>query len=94
MAIQQLELQLNWTQFITPTVLHLAFSPINRERIDFIPGQFITFNFQVDTKIIRRRYSIASIPGQSKEIEMAVAPVTGGIATSILFFFINIVFLG
>lgn len=85
MPIQQHDVKLNWAKLITPTVLHLAFAPVSGEKIPFIPGQFITFLFKADDKIMRRSYSIATIPTESEDLEIAVSPVNGGLATDILF---------
>ena len=85
MAIVQFELKLNSTRLLTPTVLHLAFSRVDGQVLEFIPGQFITFLLPTeDGKIARRSYSIANTP-QSSNIEIAVSPVEGGIATRVLF---------
>lgn len=71
---------------LTPTVIHLGFRPAAGTTLEFIPGQFITFLFTDENdKIIRRSYSISSIPGTTDEIEIAVSPVAGGFATNIFF---------
>jgi len=73
---------------ITPSVRHLAFQRQDGEKLDYIPGQFISFhlpNPENDTKPLRRSYSIATIPGQGDDIELALGYVKGGKATETLF---------
>ncbi len=79
------ELTLKWSKKITPNIMHLAFLRKDGVIFDFIPGQFITFLFDVDDKIKRRSYSIASIPGKTNEIEIAVSYIKDGIASEKMF---------
>jgi ferredoxin-NADP reductase len=70
---------------VTPTVRHLEFSRADNNSLSFIPGQFITFHFLIDGSQHQRSYSIASIPGQTNTIEIAVSPFVGGPGTQLLF---------
>lgn len=72
-------------KLIAPKVKHLAFAPPSELDFTFNPGQFITFHFEIDGKILRRSYSIATIPGQSDLIEIAVNYVESGPGSTILF---------
>ncbi len=84
--METFQVTLNWAKLITPKVLHLAFARTDKQLLDFIPGQFITFLFtNEEGKIIRRSYSLATIKNNSDEIEVAVSPVEGGFATNIFF---------
>tara|TARA_R110000868_G_scaffold10639_4_gene51627 strand:- start:26351 stop:27088 length:738 start_codon:yes stop_codon:yes gene_type:complete len=86
MAINTFDVQLQWTKMITPSVMHLAFTRPDGETLAYIPGQFITFMFENDEgKLVRRSYSLANIPGQTDELEIAVSPVEGGFATDKFF---------
>ncbi len=78
-------LVLEWAKQITPRVRHLAFSREDQADLAFTPGQFITIHIDVDGKVLRRSYSIATIPGKSELIEIAAGRVEGGIATTLLY---------
>lgn len=83
--MQTFELKLNWSKKITPNILHLAFGRKDGETLNFIPGQFLTFLFDVDGKIKRRSYSIASITGKTREIEIAISYMKDGVASETMF---------
>jgi ferredoxin-NADP reductase len=71
---------------ITPSVLHMAFVLENETPLEFTPGQFITFHWEEEPgKLIQRSYSIATIPGETNAIEIAVSPFEGGAGTRLLF---------
>ena len=65
--------------------MHLAFMRKDDTTLNFIPGQFITFLFTVDGKVKRRSYSIASIPGKTDEIEIAISYMQNGMASKTMF---------
>jgi ferredoxin-NADP reductase len=50
---------------IAPAVRHFVFDSPDLEKLDFIPGQFVSFTGMVDGKEITRAYSIASAPPES-----------------------------
>lgn len=85
MAIITFPITLKWTKNITKNVRHLAFSRSDGEKLEFIPGQFITIHFPHEDKILRRSYSIATIPNQSEDIEFALSYYPGGAASELLF---------
>ncbi|WP_419241843.1 FAD-binding oxidoreductase [Cardinium endosymbiont of Nabis limbatus] len=71
---------------LTPSVVQLTFIRSDKLPFLFIPGQFITFLLpHASGKIVPRSYSLANSPGQSDQLEIAIAPVEGGFATKILF---------
>lgn len=70
---------------VAPGVKHLAFERVDGERLDFIPGQFISVHFTANEKPIKRSYSIATIPNNSEYIEIALSYVEGGSASKLLF---------
>ncbi len=84
-AMKTFALTLKWSKKITPNIMHLAFVRKDGAAFDFIPGQFITFLFTVDGKSKRRSYSIASIPGKTDKIEIAISYMQDGIASDTLF---------
>lgn len=76
---------LEWAEDITPGVRHLAFRRADREALEFTAGQFINIHMEKDGKRTHRSYSIANTPGTSELIEIAIAPVEGGLATKLLY---------
>jgi ferredoxin-NADP reductase len=50
---------------ISPSVRHFVFEALDLEKLDFIPGQFVSFTGAVEGKEITRAYSIASAPPES-----------------------------
>lgn len=85
MPIEKFDLVLESSRDICPTIKHLSFKRGDGMPLDFVPGQFITVLFDVDGKVKRRSYSIASISDQTDLIEIAVSYVEGGIATERFF---------
>lgn len=85
MALEQFELRLQRTTKITPNVLHLDFIRTDGKKLNFVPGQFVTFLLtDKDGQLKRRSYSISSFPNEDR-ISIAVSFVKGGIATDLLF---------
>jgi len=85
MAIEKFELVLDHSQRIAPNVLHMAFHRADGKALDFTPGQFLSFTFDVEGEIKRRSYSVASVPGRDTTIDIAISYVEGGIASKLLF---------
>lgn len=85
MAIKKFKVILVDTEVIAPNVKHMTFRSINSYDFSFKPGQFITFIFNQENKILRRSYSIATIPRTSKNIEIAISYVSKGFSSDILF---------
>lgn len=83
--IQQFDFVLQSTRMITPRVRELAFVRADGEPLDYQPGQFVTLQIPHPDKMLRRSYSIATIPGEGDEIRVAVAHVDQGRATGVLF---------
>lgn len=84
MPIQTYSLTLERAEMIGRYVRHLAFKRTDGEPFNYTPGQFITFHFEHQGKTLRRSYSIASIPGQTDLIEIAVGYIEGGPGTELL----------
>src|SRR3990167_3260139 len=85
MALITSNITLIQADYITPNVKHFKFSPPNELPFKFIPGQFITLHIKIHDKILKRSYSIASIPGQDTTIDFAASYVAGGVASEYLF---------
>ncbi len=85
MALQTFTMTLKWAEMIAPTVRHLAFERTDGETFVWTPGQFITIHFEVDGKLLRRSYSVASVPGKTNLIEFAAGHFAGGPGTELLF---------
>ena len=85
MARKTFPLQLVSSGKLTPHVLHLAFRCLDGESLDYTAGQFINIHFDSDGRAVHRSYSIATPPGTSDLIEIAVSPVERGKATQLLF---------
>ena len=78
-------LVLDWARDITPGVRHFAFRRADAEPFEYTAGQFINLHFDREEGRTHRSYSVATPPGDSGLIEIAVAPVEGGLATGVLF---------
>lgn len=85
-AIEKFDVTLVSKEKITPGVLHMTFKRCDGKALNFVPGQFITFLLDgPEGQVKRRSYSVATIPGQTDLIEIAISEVKGGIATETLF---------
>lgn len=85
MARKRFPLRLESSGKLTPHVLRLTFSRGEGQSLEFVAGQFVNIHFEAGGQALQRSYSIASPPGMSKTIEIAVSPVVGGKATELLF---------
>lgn len=72
-------------KMITPSVRHMEFAKKDGPQLSYVPGQFVTFHFEINGTAYNRSYSIASIPSHTKNIEIAVSPFPGGPGTEFLF---------
>ncbi len=87
--MKKFELTLKSSKELAPNVKHFVFTRNDGETLDFIPGHFVTFLLDSEQGLKRRSYSIASIPGQTEDVEIAISFVDGGIASK-TFFNLNI----
>ncbi|HEX6927979.1 MAG TPA: FAD-binding oxidoreductase, partial [Gammaproteobacteria bacterium] len=73
-------------RMVTPRVRELAFRRKDGAPLEFEPGQFVSLMIDTPEKLLRRSYSIATVPGSGDEqLRIAVAHVEGGRATRLLF---------
>lgn len=77
-------LRLRWSRMLCDDVRHMAFGRADGNEMEFTPGQFLQIHFDWEGSRIRRSYSIASVPGRSEDVEIAVAYVKNGPATALL----------
>lgn len=83
MQTSPLTMSLLSTQMVAPGVKHFvlhASAPFK-----YIPGQFLTINFEVEGKVIKRSYSIANPPDELGQIEFAASYIEGGVGSQYLF---------
>lgn len=86
MSHQKFELILNSREQIASRVLKLGFRRADGRPLNFVPGQFVTLHLPWQEIVLRRSYSIASLPdaAEAREIEIAATCVEKGRATGIL----------
>jgi ferredoxin-NADP reductase len=70
---------------IAPDVRHFVFEAPGLERVEFMPGQFVSFTDTVRGKKITRAYSIASAPSTTNRFELCLNLVTEGVFSPHLF---------
>jgi len=63
---------------LAPDVRHFEFEADGVERLDFVPGQFVSLTAEVAGKPITRAYSLASAPGDSNRFELCLNRVENG----------------
>lgn len=88
MSHQKFTLILQSRELITPRVMKFGFVRSDGEPFEYIPGQFLTLHLPWEGVVLRRSYSVASIPNgaaAANEIEIAVTAIEGGRATGVLF---------
>jgi ferredoxin-NADP reductase len=75
---------IEWAE-IAPGVRHFVFEAPQLERLEFMPGQFVSLTDSVDSKNITRAYSIASAPGNGNRFELCLNRVDDGAFSPHLF---------
>jgi len=70
---------------IAPDVRHFVFEAPELERVDFTPGQFVSFTNAINGKNITRAYSIASAPSGTNQFELCLNLVKEGVFSPHLF---------
>jgi CDP-4-dehydro-6-deoxyglucose reductase len=63
---------------IAPAVGHFLFEAEGVERLDFLPGQWVSFTGEVAGKPVTRAYSVASAPAGTNRFELCLNLVEGG----------------
>ena len=86
MPTRKFQLVLESARMVTPRVREMTFARADAAAIDFVPGQFVTLHMPHDGHMLRRSYSIASIPKPPQQsIFISVTHVEAGRATRLLF---------
>jgi ferredoxin-NADP reductase len=75
---------IEWVE-IAPGVRHFVFEAPQLERLEFVPGQFVSLTDSVASKAITRAYSIASAPGAGNRFELCLNRVDDGAFSPHLF---------
>ena len=70
---------------IAPAVRHFVFEAPELEKLEFVPGQFVSLNATIGGKHITRAYSLASAPSGSNRFELCLNLVTEGAFSPHLF---------
>ncbi len=70
---------------LAPDVNHFVFEAVGAERLDFAPGQFVSFTELVLDKAITRAYSLASAPHDGNQFDLCLNRVPDGRMTPHLF---------
>ena len=85
MSHERFNFVLQGSRMITPRVMQLDFRREDGKPFTYVPGQFITLHLPFQDMELRRSYSVATIPGESDDVQIAATHVEGGRATGILF---------
>ncbi len=75
---------IEWME-IAPGIRHFVFEAPEAQRLDFVPGQFVSFSDMVEGKEITRAYSIASAPSDGNQFELCLNRVEDGAFSPHLF---------
>ena len=70
---------------LSPSVRHFVFTREDGEKLDYKSGQFISLHLEKDGKEYKRNYSIANIDINANTLELALAFVDNGLASTKLF---------
>lgn len=68
-----------------PDLRHFVFEAEGVERLDFIPGQFVSLSDLIGSKVMTRAYSLASPPNGTNRFELCLNRVPVGIFSRRLF---------
>jgi ferredoxin-NADP reductase len=75
---------IEWAE-IAPGIRHFVFEAPGIPRLDFVPGQFVSFSDLVKGREITRAYSIASAPSEGNRFELCLNRVEDGAFSPHLF---------
>ncbi len=70
---------------LAPDIRHFVFQAEGIERLEFIPGQFVSLSAPVGGRTITRAYSLASAPGPTARFELCLNRVPEGVFSGPLF---------
>jgi ferredoxin-NADP reductase len=75
---------IEWTE-LAPGVRNFVFEAVGISKLEFTPGQFVSFSDTVKGKVITRAYSVASAPSDDNRFELCLNIVEDGAFTPHLF---------
>ena len=70
---------------LAPDLRRLVFQAEGVERLDFVPGQWVSLSAPVSGKTVTRAYSLASVPGAGNRFELCLNLVPEGVFSGPLF---------
>lgn len=73
------------SQELADGVRHFVFEAAGVQRLNFVPGQFVSFSHQVNSHTITRAYSLASAPSGDNRFELCLNRVEDGNLSPYLF---------
>lgn len=82
-ATKKFTLKLTNTYPLNSRMRHLEFEILG-DRLEYIPGQFISLQIPHEGHTVRRNFSIANSPSKHNKIEIAATFVPNGIASTML----------
>ncbi len=85
MSREKFVLVLQESKEIAPLVRHFSFVRKDGQPFEFIPGQFVNLFFGFRGEELQRSYSLANIPGEENDVELALSYVSNGRASDHLF---------
>ncbi|HET7371089.1 MAG TPA: FAD-binding oxidoreductase [Gammaproteobacteria bacterium] len=85
MSHEKFSLVLQSSRMVTPRVRQLGFVREDGQPLEYVSGQFITLHLPYEDMVLRRSYSIATMPDSDEEIRIAATHVPDGRATRLLF---------
>lgn len=85
MSHDKFNLVLQSSRMVTPRVRQLSFVREDGQPLDYVSGQFITLHLPYEEMILRRSYSVATMPDAEHEIRIAATHVVDGRATRLLY---------
>lgn len=69
---------------VAPSLHVLEFTPTKDEKVDFVPGQYVTFYLEHEGKRITRSYSFFSSASHHNRFRLLIKKVDGGFASTLL----------
>lgn len=79
-----LNFRIKCIQQLTSNTIKIVFNEIDGKEISFLPGQFLTFFFDVEGKKVKRTYSICTSPSELPDIGIAIKAMEDGYASKYL----------
>jgi len=62
----------------TPDAVTVRLMPLNGEAVAYRPGQFLTIDFKINGREIRRSFSLSSVPGIDTDLAITVKRIPNG----------------